>query len=306
MKILFAADLHGIFGLYRELYELASQADVVLLGGDLLPTRIDSSWALIRGSFDFNATLSHQLSFIDSKLLPLHAAFMQTNPDIRFYFIPGNHDWQEALLHLKNQLNIVPAHNQLIDLGELKLFGYGGVPDSPFWVKDFARRDLDSSQAVTSRYSCFSGPAGIRQEPDHTYASIESDLRDIELPADTIGLFHAPPYCGDIDSLFNGKNIGSQAIADFIRRSQPLISLHGHIHEAPYVTGQFTSHIGSTPCINPGHAPQRLHAVSFDTDNIEASLKHMVFNGQIPTGIPFKEKLGRSLKAGLMKRVLMR
>jgi Icc-related predicted phosphoesterase len=40
---------------------------------------------------------------------------------------------------------------------------------------------------------------------------------------------------------------GSSAVTDAIRRYQPLISLHGHIHESTAVTT-----IGRTTCINPG------------------------------------------------------
>jgi Icc-related predicted phosphoesterase len=40
---------------------------------------------------------------------------------------------------------------------------------------------------------------------------------------------------------------GSSAVADAIERYQPLLSLHGHIHESTAV-----KKIGRTTCINPG------------------------------------------------------
>jgi Icc-related predicted phosphoesterase len=42
-------------------------------------------------------------------------------------------------------------------------------------------------------------------------------------------------------------NVGSVAVLDAIKRHQPLLSLHGHIHEA---AGQ--ERIGRTVAINPG------------------------------------------------------
>ena len=43
----------------------------------------------------------------------------------------------------------------------------------------------------------------------------------------------------------NGQEVGSLAIRDFVMRrsienpNNPLISLHGHIHESPEVTGEY-------------------------------------------------------------------
>jgi uncharacterized protein len=41
--------------------------------------------------------------------------------------------------------------------------------------------------------------------------------------------------------------VGSTAVADFLEQRQPLLSLHGHIHESPGAV-----HIGRTTAINPG------------------------------------------------------
>jgi Icc-related predicted phosphoesterase len=41
--------------------------------------------------------------------------------------------------------------------------------------------------------------------------------------------------------------IGSTAVRDAIERHQPLVGLHGHVHESPAA-----QQIGRTQCINPG------------------------------------------------------
>ena len=43
--------------------------------------------------------------------------------------------------------------------------------------------------------------------------------------------------------------VGSTAVRELIERYQPLLSLHGHVHESPGAT-----RIGRTLCINPGSA----------------------------------------------------
>ena len=43
------------------------------------------------------------------------------------------------------------------------------------------------------------------------------------------------------------KPVGSTALRESIEKVQPLLGLHGHIHE-----GRGTSRIGKTLCINPG------------------------------------------------------
>ena len=72
--------------------------------------------------------------------------------------------------------------------------------------------------------------------------------------------FHCPPYASnldeapEIDADLNVKEagrslipVGSTAVRDAIMKHQPLLSLHGHIHEA-----KGTARLGKTLCINAG------------------------------------------------------
>ena len=43
------------------------------------------------------------------------------------------------------------------------------------------------------------------------------------------------------------KNVGSTAVREALTRYQPVLSLHGHIHESPGM-----AKVGRTVCINPG------------------------------------------------------
>jgi hypothetical protein len=43
------------------------------------------------------------------------------------------------------------------------------------------------------------------------------------------------------------SNVGSTAVLDAIKRYQPLLGLHGHIHESKAI-----QKVGRTTCVNPG------------------------------------------------------
>jgi uncharacterized protein len=81
--------------------------------------------------------------------------------------------------------------------------------------------------------------------------------------AELVAVLHAPPYNTAIDrapkldeelrmTLTFGAGVmmtpvGSTAVRAFIEEAQPLISLHGHVHE-----GLGSERIGRTLCLNPG------------------------------------------------------
>jgi len=84
---------------------------------------------------------------------------------------------------------------------------------------------------------------------------IEKDLKKISKKSDpkkTIYCFHAPPFNTDLDVTYSGQHVGSEAILNFIKKEQPYLSLHGHIHESPLMTSTIGQIIGKTMCFNPG------------------------------------------------------
>lgn len=291
MKILFAADLHGKIRLYEEMFDIAidEDVDVILLGGDLFPTRLGSLVHLITGTLDFNVSLKNQYTFIDSYLRPSIDKFKEKMPSTQILYIPGNHDWEVTIEYLMRNKNVTYIHGRSVEIEGITFTGYGCVTDSFFWVKDFVRRDTPSEKiSIESRYPCLSSAAGITISNDTEYLterpSIEEELRDIKIgdPSSTVCMFHDPPFDTGLDTLFNGKPIGSKAIRRFIEEKKPLVSLHGHIHEAPYVSEQYWTRLGNTLCINPGHDRDILHAVILDTDDPYGSLYHSVFGRSRP------------------------
>lgn len=318
MRVVFVSDLHGNMKLYHEMlaYALQKKAKCVVIGGDLLPTRLDRLWKLLHGTADFSPALHTQLDFIDGFLGPLFADFTSRHPDVSILYIPGNHDWHLAVEHLKTA---VPAalclHGRTETIDGVAFTGYGCTNDSLFWVKDFVRRDLHGSGYVRSRYPMVSTETGVLPSREGAYAlkrpSMEEELSSIATGRGVghVCVFHCPPFGSGLDTLYTGKPIGSKAITRFIAEHSPLVSLHGHIHEAPYMSGFYRCTIGKTLAVNPGHHPGRLHAVAFDTDNPAQSLTHSIFDtGAVSRGVFARaiDRRARLVKGFFMKKVLAR
>ncbi|MGC9323281.1 MAG: metallophosphoesterase family protein [Desulfomonilia bacterium] len=316
MKVLFASDLHGKRELYETLFRTAENlaADLVILGGDLFPSWIPNPITLIRGTVEFGKDLDDQIAFLKDYLSPALSRFLDKHPDMRLLYIPGNHDWTATMDLFKDMLPDASClHLREVILEGHVYIGYGCVTDSSFWVKDYVRRDTPGSSYVHSRYALVSSNHGLTKSENGSYAlqrsSMEEELSsvNIQVPGKTICVFHCPPFDTGLDTLFDGSPIGSKAVRSFIERHQPLISLHGHIHEAPYLSGFFHTAIGKTIAINPGHGPAGLHAVLFDTEDPTGTLQHTIFGRSIPKRSDmsgFVDTRARRVKAYFMDTVL--
>jgi Icc-related predicted phosphoesterase len=62
--------------------------------------------------------------------------------------------------------------------------------------------------------------------------------------------------------------VGSKAVYDFIEKNQPLLALHGHIHESPQMTGKWFAELVKTACIQPGQLDDFTY-VAIDLDNMQ-------------------------------------
>lgn len=124
--------------------------------------------------------------------------------------------------------------------------------------------DLDEGfQVITTGYSNITPWRTERElEEDKLEALMDGLFAQVRDPTQTIACLHVPPFgsgldvaprldenfnvqymAGDVDMI----PVGSTAVRSVIQRHQPLVSLHGHIHES---AGK--KKIGRTTCINPG------------------------------------------------------
>jgi uncharacterized protein len=91
---------------------------------------------------------------------------------------------------------------------------------------------------------------------------------------DAILLLHTPPADTPLDrAALDGKSVdyvpldvhvGSIAVRRFIETKQPLLTLHGHVHESTRLTGEWKTQMGRTVCINAAHDGPELALVRFD------------------------------------------
>ena len=82
-------------------------------------------------------------------------------------------------------------------------------------------------------------------------------LKKLPLPDDmqkTVYIMHMPPAGLRLGQLrYQDLDIGSVDIYEFLKEKQPLLSLHGHIHESPDTEkGKWINQIYQTTCIQTG------------------------------------------------------
>jgi Icc-related predicted phosphoesterase len=264
MKIVYAADLHENRKAYEELLKLVSltRPDLVILGGDYFrPSRSATS----------------QLRFIEEYL-----ASWLVQLAVPVYFIYGNTDIPlaiERLGQVSERVRLLDLHPVALGDG-LTLRGYGMVNISPFKIKHYERRDLASDQYEASQPYLLSGTGNelVEAEPVtlDQLPSIEEELQSIEGGPDSIWVMHAPPYDTKLDMISRTQHVGSRAVRAAIEKHQPLLTLHGHIHESPSISGSWTDRIGETVCVNPGSGTS-LYAVTIQIRNNQIlNLSHTV------------------------------
>ncbi len=115
---------------------------------------------------------------------------------------------------------------------------------------------------------------------------ISSDSPKIAISKTTVCLFHSPPYRTDLDrAALDGHtvdhapldlHVGSIAIQRFIEDRQPLLTLHGHIHESPRLTGNWRQKIGRTHAFTAAHDGPELALVRFDLDDLDNATRELL------------------------------
>ena len=70
--------------------------------------------------------------------------------------------------------------------------------------------------------------------------------------------------------------MGSIAVRRFIEERQPLVTLHGHIHESVRLTGSFRDRIGRTQLFGAAHDGTELALVRFDLDDLDGASRELL------------------------------
>ena len=289
MKLLYTSDLHGETQLYNELLELsiASSAEVIALGGDLLPSFPPSK--------RYEDMIPNQRNFVDQFLISFFRKILETISVRQIFLIPGNWDLGYPYLFREPIEGIIDLDQKIYRFKNgYELIGYPFVPPTPFRPKDYEKMDdpetpwppqKNPSYVRASEYGDQLNPIDpqvyLREQ-----GTIHEDLNRLPKPIDyrkTIYMMHSPPFATTLDLIQGRKQAGSRSIKVFIEEHQPFLTLHGHIHESPELSGTYLDRIGETLSINPGQFvfsgrdSIKLHAVTFEVEAIEETLAHTCY-----------------------------
>jgi len=289
MKVLYTSDLHGEIRLYQELLALAtsSSAEIVTLGGDLLPSFPPTK--------RYEDMIPNQKNFIDQFLSFFFKRILETTSINQIFLIPGNWDLGYPYLFKDPTAGIVDLNQRIYRLENgYNLIGYPFVPPTPFRPKDYEKMDDPEAPWPPQK-----NPSYIRSsdQSDQLIAvdpylylrerePIREDLNRLPKPVSNkkaIYVMHSPPFGTKLDFIQGEKSAGSRSIKAFIEENQPLLTLHGHIHESPELSGAYFDRIGETTSINPGQSAwsgrdlMKLNAVTFEIENVEETLAHTCY-----------------------------
>lgn len=283
MRCYFVSDLHGKSPLYERLFKELEESppEALFVGGDIFPHGFDLKGSS-RGDF-LNDFLIPRFKKLKRKLGSHY-------PEI--FIILGNDDprsREEAIIQAEDDLQIWRyIHNRRVMFRDYPVFGYSFVPPTPFVLKDWEKYDV--SRFVDPGCSHpMEGSRTVKPDYDTEFGTIKDDLEELTGDEDlshAIMLFHSPPYDTPLDrAALDGKmidfvpldvHVGSIAIQRFILTRKPLLTLHGHIHEASSITGTWSTKLGDTIAYNAAWNKNALSIISFDPANPEAAERQLL------------------------------
>ena len=158
---------------------------------------------------------------------------------IRALIMPGNDDGWYVDDVLSESAQVLNSDGRVVDLGEYQVLGFGPSNRTPWHT----HRELDEPD-IAARLDALQ--AGVDPAKPLVVAT--------HVPPYGTGIDVAPKLREDLSVVIQGGEpvmvpVGSTAVREFVERTQPMLSLHGHIHESRGAT-----RLGRTVSINPGSA----------------------------------------------------
>ncbi|MEO5886118.1 MAG: metallophosphoesterase [Anaerolineales bacterium] len=283
-KLFFATDIHGSDICWSKFLNAGKfyEADVLILGGDMTGKAIVPF--VHQGGSNYRVTLLEQVYVIstdeDMKEMvkrvrsrgyypyltnPDEISELEKNPesvnrifsrevlkvvqqwmdladkkldgtDLKVYCSPGNDDMDEVDEIVRSSRRVLLVEGQVTQLDDHHEMIASGWSNRTPW--DTHREEDEDQLAV--RYEVM-----ISKLKDPHNA-----VFNVHVPPYKSGLDEAPELDKDFRPVLAGqslKPVGSSALRKAIETTQPLLGLHGHIHE-----GRGSMRVGKTLCINPG------------------------------------------------------
>ncbi|HEU4784238.1 MAG TPA: hypothetical protein VFS83_12935 [Ktedonobacterales bacterium] len=283
--IYYASDVHGSDKCFRKFLNAAQfyNANVLVMGGDILGKAIVFLEEVRPGVFTASQhdrtvelTASAELQAFEKaasdaglyphRCQPGDPAKLQASGEVEQLF--------ERLMRERLQAWVALADERLATSG-VRCYIMGGNDDPPEVLTALhgGRVVIDPDEQVVQLddHSEMISLGWSNPTPWHTPRECSEDelsqridalMAQVHQPVTSVMNLHVPPYASGLDDApeldtslkvqtslgqTRFKPVGSTAVRAAIERYQPLLGLHGHVHEA-----HASCKIGRTVCINPG------------------------------------------------------
>jgi len=295
MKLYFATDVHGSEICWKKFISAHKfyEVDTLILGGDMTGKAIIP--IIAQGNDKYKVTLLEQETILEGR--DEVEKMVQTIQNRGYYPYVTNPDEVTAISSTPGKsdelflVQVLKTMQRWMDYADVKLAGTGircyvcPGNDDMFQIDDVIAaskcvRSVEGRVIALDEYhemvsSGWSNPTPWdthREEPEEALQrrieAVISQARDVpnavfnlHAPPFGSGLDEAPELTKDLRPAYAGRSlvpVGSHAVAALVEKYQPLLGLHGHIHE-----GKGTYKYKKTLCINPGSMYEQgiLHGV---------------------------------------------
>jgi Icc-related predicted phosphoesterase len=282
VKIFFATDIHGSEVCWRKFLNSAAfyKADLVVLGGDvtgkiMVPiVNHGTYWQVVLSGETHQLQTEEELENLERQIRNRGYYPTRVDPDELAAL-----NEEDGSIDRRFTAEMISTLDRWLDMADGKLRG-GEIPcivnggnDDTFDIDavveaspcvTFAEGklvDLDGFSLVSMGYTNPTPWDTFREAPEEDLRKrIDDVVSQVPDMGKAIFNFHAPPYGTGLDDapaldenlrpMHGGvvmKAVGSTAVRDAIVENQPMLSIHGHIHESRGV-----KKMGRTLAINPG------------------------------------------------------
>jgi Icc-related predicted phosphoesterase len=283
-KLFFATDIHGSEKCWLKLVNSGAfyEVDTIILGGDMTGKGIQAILEASPGVWKTNflgeeIEVNDETSLTKMETKVRNAGFYPHRfaPD-EFEQFANSEEVQEDIFKLEMNRVI----QSWIEIAEKKLTGTGrrilvtAGNDDPLYINELFGQSsvvtmverqiiqLDEHHEMINEGYSNPTPWHTHREMDEDslYAEIKAQADQLKDVKNAIFNLHVPPYNSKLDEAplldkqlrpVDGGHtyvpVGSTAVRKAIETYQPLLGLHGHVHEA-----KGSTNIGRTLCINPG------------------------------------------------------
>jgi len=304
MKLFYVTDIHGAEICFRKFFAAIREykIDVALLLCDLsgkvtvpIQKKDETYTCKVLGS-DLVARNATELADLQAKIANIgYYSYVASPQEVEeVYKNPEKNDELFQKLIIERLQRWMQVADEKLRGSKVKVY-IGAGNDDPFAIDPVLDRsdrvtnmnerliNIEGYEVITTAFSnptpwntpreCSEGELGKKIE------ELASKVTRMET---AIFNFHVPPYGSLLDNAPELKdlqpvagsvvNVGSTAVAEAIEKHQPLLGLHGHIHES-----KAAQKIGRTLCVNPGseYSDGILRGVAVNLEN--GRIKNYIF-----------------------------